>query len=105
MKPPMLSAREALDCILAAARPLGNVTVSLERSPGCVCAADVIAAENVPSFDNAAMDGIAVRSSDVASPPALLRVTGEVAAGGPADDMLQPGGAIRIMTGAQVPGG
>jgi molybdopterin molybdotransferase len=68
---------------------------------------DVTAGLSLPRFDNSAMDGYAVRTTDVASAsheePVRLPVVGEVAAGGLAGHSLSPGTAIKIMTGAPVP--
>jgi molybdopterin molybdotransferase len=105
MKAAMLTAREALDRILEAARPLSTISVSLDRALGAVPAADIVAQENVPSFDNAAMDGFAVRSVDVAKAPTLLKLSDEIAAGSPGSEILEPSSVIRIMTGAKVPDG
>jgi molybdopterin molybdotransferase len=66
-----------------------------------VLAEDVAAAHDLPPFDNSAMDGFAV----VAGPSRELEVVGESRAGTPATGTLQPGQAIRISTGAVVPGG
>ena len=65
----------------------------------------VVAAEDVPPFANSAVDGYAVRSADVVAAPVRLRVVGEVAAGWSTDRAVGPGEAIRIMTGAPMPGG
>jgi molybdenum cofactor synthesis domain-containing protein len=74
-----------------------------------VLAEDVVASEVVPPFDNTAVDGYAVRASDVASAgdqPVELAVIGEIAAGaGPGERALATGEAIRIMTGAPIPPG
>jgi molybdopterin molybdotransferase len=101
----MINAREALQSILNAAHPLGPVTLSIERSIGSALAEDVVAAENIPSFDNAAMDGFAVISSDAATAPVTLSIAGEVAAGAVASSDLKPGEAMSIMTGAKIPRG
>ncbi len=69
-----------------------------------VLAADVIAALDVPSFPNAAMDGYAVRAADCAA-PATLRVVGRALAGHPFGAALRAGEAVRIMTGATLPVG
>lgn len=62
-----------------------------------------------PPWDNSAMDGFAVRAADVtgasADEPVVLPVTGEVPAGGFPDGPLEPGTAVRVATGAPVPGG
>jgi molybdopterin molybdotransferase len=64
---------------------------------------------NVPPFASSAMDGYAVRSSEIAkasrSEPARLRVTGEIRAGFPPPGRVEPGMCLRIMTGGMVPQG
>lgn len=76
---------------------------------GCVLAAPVVAAEDVPPFVNSAVDGYAVLAADTAgaSPgsPVVLDVVGEVAAGAHTTRVLRHGEAIRIMTGAPMPDG
>lgn len=105
----MISIDDARAYVLAACPPLPVVELPVVDAAGCVLAADVSAAEDVPPFANSAVDGYAVRSADVAgaSPdrPVELPVTGEVAAGAAADRPLGPGEAIRIMTGAPLPDG
>jgi molybdopterin molybdotransferase len=59
----------------------------------------------VPAFDNAQMDGYAVRSADVQAAPATLRLSGEIAAGSVAPQPLRPHETMRIMTGAKIPNG
>jgi molybdenum cofactor synthesis domain-containing protein len=70
-----------------------------------VLACDVVATENVPPFDNSAVDGYAVRAADVVTVPVELDVVDTVAAGAVSTRAVQAGEAIRIMTGAPVPGG
>ncbi len=86
--------------------PAGAPTeVPCREATGLVLAAAVVAAEDVPPFANSAVDGYAVVAASVAAVPADLPVVGEVAAGAHTDRVLQPGEAIRIMTGAPVPAG
>ncbi len=85
--------------------PLAPVEVAMGDAEGLVLASDVIAAEQVPPFDNSAVDGYAVIAADTASVPVELPVVVEVAAGVSTDHVLQPGEAIRIMTGAPLPRG
>src|SRR5439155_17263197 len=63
----------------------------------------------LPSFDNSAMDGYAVRAIDTrdasAEAPVTLQVVGDVAAGAKSRSGMGPGLAMRIMTGAPVPAG
>jgi molybdopterin molybdotransferase len=105
----MIDVDEARRRILAAFHPLPMMSVSLADALGSVLAVDVIAGMNVPAFPNAAMDGFAVRSNELAtaSPirPVILQVIAEAAAGAASTSPVVPGTAVRIMTGAPVPDG
>lgn len=104
----MISVEEALERILAEIVPLTVAQVPLPEALGLVLAEDVIAQEDMPPFANSAMDGYALLSQDSqprAGQPPRLPITGEVAAGYVADHALEPGTAMRIMTGAPVPPG
>jgi molybdenum cofactor synthesis domain-containing protein len=76
---------------------------------GLVLAADVVAGDRVPPFDNTAMDGYAVRAADTegarADAPVRLRVVGELPAGHAPTVAVGRGKAVRIMTGAPIPEG
>lgn len=91
--------------VLASMRHSGAETIELADAAGRVLASDVEAREAIPPFPNSAMDGYAVQSADVSRGGALLRVVGEIAAGSPSDEVLQPGCAMKIMTGAPIPAG
>ncbi len=86
----------------------GTERVPLESALGRVLAEPVTASEDLPSFANSAMDGYAVRAADVAGAsedrPVRLPVAGDIPAGAPLG-RLEPGTALRIMTGAPVPVG
>ncbi len=106
----MLSVDEAYRAIVAAIAPLPAERVSLTAARGRVLAEDVIAREAIPPFDNSAMDGYAVRVADVAGAredaPTTLRLAGDLPAGAnPAGVRVEPGTAVRIMTGAPLPEG
>jgi molybdopterin molybdotransferase len=83
-------------------------TVSLDTALGRILAEPISSRADLPGFDNSAMDGYAVRASDVAgatmSAPVALPVVGESRAGA-VPGALSPGTAMRIMTGAPMPGG
>jgi molybdopterin molybdotransferase len=100
---------EARRLILERVAPLGSEAVALEEALGRALAEEVVATEDVPGFDNSAMDGYAVRAADVAAAeagsPASLRLVDESRAGQPADGALSAGEAIAISTGALLPEG
>jgi molybdopterin molybdotransferase len=98
----LLSIDEALERILARARPLASETVPLEAAAGRVLAAAALAAVDLPPFPSSAMDGFALRAADV---PGKLSVVERVAAGRPAGRALGPGEAAAIATGGVVPDG
>ncbi|AJF01140.2 gephyrin-like molybdotransferase Glp [Pandoraea apista] len=101
----MLSTQEALDAVLAAARPLGRrETVDTLAANGRVLAADVIATLDVPPMDTSAMDGYAVRAADLRGAETVLPVSQRIPAGH-APEPLASGTAARIFTGAPVPQG
>jgi len=100
---------EASDAILREIAPLEAEAVALRQALGRVLAEDAPSPLALPPWDNASMDGYAVRADDVrsASPeqPVALRVVGSVAAGGSNQREVGPREAMRIMTGAPVPAG
>ena len=85
--------------------PLAPRELPFRQAIGSVLAASVRAMEDVPPFANSAVDGYAVVAASLATVPVELPVVDEVAAGAYTDHVLQPGEAIRIMTGAPVPAG
>ena len=96
---------DAQSFVIGSCAPLEPVAARFDTADGLVLAADVVAAEQVPPFDNSAVDGYAVIAADTASVPVELPVVAEVAAGAATDHVLQRGEAIRIMTGAPIPAG
>jgi molybdopterin molybdotransferase len=102
----MRSVDEQLGRALAAAVRPAPVRVAIAEAQGMLCAEDVVAEHALPGFDQAAVDGYAVRSVDVQSAgaePVLLPVVGEIAAGSRQPRRLQPGQAVRVVTGAPLP--
>jgi len=89
----------------AAVRPR-PVRVAISEAQGLLCAEEVVAEHALPGFDQAAVDGYAVRSVDVrtaAQEPVQLPVVGEIPAGSRQPRRLQPGQAVRVDTGAPLP--
>lgn len=94
--------------ILGALEPLPVRSLPLAEAHGRTLAEEVRARNAIPLWDNSAMDGYALRAADVAGAsaetPVELRLTGEVPAGSAEDPAIAPGEAVRIMTGAPLPG-
>jgi molybdopterin molybdotransferase len=99
----MLIYEEAIAQILAKVVPLSPSAVSLTEALGRVLAEDIVSPLNLPPFANSAMDGYAVRASDLPGGTGKLPISGEIPAGAPAGQSLTPGTALRIMTGAPMP--
>jgi molybdopterin molybdotransferase len=106
----LLSVDEAREQVLAAIPgPLPSESVPVGAGLWRVLAEPVVAATSLPPWDNSAMDGYAIRSTDTAgaseSAPTRLRVVGEVRAGAAPVVAVEPGTAVRIATGAPLPPG
>ena len=105
----MISVDEALQRILSYVEVLPTEEKPLIEALGQVLDEDIASQFDIPPLDNTAMDGYAVRAEDTSGAsqerPVELRVVGEVAAGYVYDESVQPGTAVRIMTGAPVPAG
>ena len=96
---------DALSQMLGRIIPLNtSESVPLVQAFGRITARDVVSPLDVPGFDNSAMDGYAVRLSDIAT-DAPLMVAGKAFAGQPYHGEWPVGSCIRIMTGAPVPAG
>ena len=104
-KPPMLTAQQALDHLLAHAQTVGeSEKVAMQAALGRVLAENVNSLVDVPPLDNTAMDGYAVRSADIATPGKSLKIAQRIPAGSMGTP-LESGTAARIFTGAPVPPG
>ncbi|HQC97991.1 MAG TPA: molybdopterin molybdotransferase MoeA [Aquabacterium sp.] len=106
-RPTMLSLDEVHQRLLAVARD--RVLTETEKvdtfdSLGRVLARGVVSALDVPPADNTSMDGYAMRAADVPAAGTVLPVSQRLPAG-VVGAPLQPGTAVRIFTGAQVPAG
>lgn len=105
----MIPLDEAREVVLAGC-PRGHPrAVPLAEALGLATSVDIHADEAVPSFDNTAMDGFAVRAADTAGAtddtPVRLTIAGTLAAGAAPDVVVGQGQAVRIMTGAPMPPG
>jgi molybdopterin molybdotransferase len=100
----MPSFEEARALVLEHVNVLGSELASALDAVGRVLAVDIVAPWDMPSWDNSAMDGYAVRAADCARPVAL-EVKGYIPAGGHSSEVVAPGTAAKIMTGAPLPPG
>jgi len=101
---PVAKAREIIARFLAPVTATERVHV--RAGLGRVLAADVVSPLNVPAHDNSAMDGYAVRFTDLPQDgPVTLKVSGTAFAGVPFAGSVAPGACVRIMTGGVVPAG
>ena len=95
----------AIDTVLAAVEPLCAEPVALLDAFGRAAATDIVSGEQVPSFDNSAMDGYAVDGTALAAGRTTFRVAVEIPAGRYVAEPVVPGAAAKIMTGAPLPPG
>lgn len=104
---PLLPIGEMERLIQQRVRPLAETEiVSLREVCGRVLAADVVAALDLPPFDNSAVDGYAVRHADLKeNAETRMPVTGRITAGQRSAGPLGAAEAIRIFTGAPMPQG
>jgi molybdopterin molybdotransferase len=105
----LLAPDEALELVLARARTLAAETVPIQAALARALAADVTSKDDVPWFDNSAMDGYAVCAADTSGATSdisiRLALVGESRAGRPAQVRVAGGQAVRISTGAMLPEG
>jgi molybdopterin molybdotransferase len=104
---PLLPVAEVERIVAERVAPVAETeTVALGGAGGRVIARDIVAPIDLPPFDNAAVDGYAVRHGDLdAKAETRLTVGERVTAGHAAARALAAGGAIRIFTGAPMPAG
>lgn len=106
----LISLEEAVALLLElVSPPEGEEQLPLLEARGRVLSRDITAALDNPPFDRSPLDGYALRAEDIAGAgketPALLEVAAEVCAGGWFGGTVEPGQAVRIMTGGAIPAG
>jgi molybdopterin molybdotransferase len=103
--PGSLTLEDAVKQILAAIpKPTQSKRVKLRKSFGRVLSEDVHALSDVPNHTNSAMDGYAFNGRELdADGLSRLRVIGTAYAGKPFTGEVNPGEAVKIMTGAVMP--
>ena len=101
----MLTLDQAREKMFSAlSNPTCTENLSINDAANRICAEDVVSPINVPSFDNSAMDGYAVRLADLEQ-SLTLSVAGKSFAGNPFMGDWKSQSAVRIMTGAMIPEG
>jgi molybdopterin molybdotransferase len=102
----VIDVEKALALLEQESEALEVIEVPLDRARGHVLAETVVADRDFPPTDRSAMDGYAVRASDVTEAGQQLELIGEIRAGQPVGSVVVgPGQAVRIMTGSIVPPG
>jgi molybdopterin molybdotransferase len=100
---------EQLSIVLDGIGSIDPIELTLLDAQGLLLAENITADFPLPSFDNSAMDGYAVRAIDTRDAsqeePLRLQVVGDIAAGAKSRSGMGPGLAMRIMTGAPIPAG
>ncbi|MBI1176177.1 molybdopterin molybdenumtransferase MoeA [bacterium] len=103
----MLELEAAVERILSDIAPLGTEEVSLIQAANRYLSEPIVSSQNLPAFDNSAMDGYAVLAADVSTAsleaPVELRCVGETPAGQPPGPPLQSGECWRVFTGSPIP--
>ncbi len=105
--PNSMSVQKARTFIRTFLQPVKGVErVALRAALGRVLAAEVVSPMQVPAHDNSAMDGYAVRSTDLSADGEVsLQLVGTAFAGTLFDGTVGPGECVRIMTGGKIPAG
>ena len=105
----MISVEKALKTILANFEPLGLEKINILEARGRIIGEDIFSPRNIPSADNSAMDGYAVRYTEAKGTtkdkPLKLKIIEDIPAGKIALKKINNGEAARIMTGAVIPEG
>ena len=104
--PDALRVDKAIEAIRACLTPVSEKeTVPVREALGRVLAQNIVPDIDVPAHDNSAMDGYAVRSSDLSQKETALEEIGVALAGKPFHGSVSPGQCARVMTGAVMPQG
>jgi molybdopterin molybdotransferase len=105
----LLPVEDARERVLSRVHPLAPLQLPLTDAFGCVVAEDVLATHDLPEFASSAMDGFAVRASDVAgatpAQPRELKIVGRALIGHEPEGTVGAGETMHIATGAPVPAG
>lgn len=101
----MITIEKARETIVSRISPLPSEKISLEQALGRYLAEDIVSQVDIPSWNNSAMDGYAVRVTDIPHAGVRLGIAYEIPAGSLPQGPFPEGSAVKIMTGAPVPPG
>ena len=105
----MLSFEDAKNRISNLPLPLRTETIPIWNAFDRIVAEDICAVQDLPAWNNSAMDGYAFRREDILraseETPVTLTLAGIIQAGDTTEQSLMPGTCMRIFTGAPVPSG
>jgi len=102
----MIDIEQALQQLLNHCQPVtGSERLTLDQCLGRTLAGAIIAPLDSPPFDNSAMDGYAIISSDIPDQGQRSLTINQTIAAGDCGTTLSSGQAARILTGAPIPPG
>ena len=105
----LLSVEQAREKILSRFKPVETETIPVAMCTNRILGMDIVAADDLPLFNNSSMDGFAIQAADTSNATLAshrtLNVVADIPAGSTPKISLVPGQAARIMTGAQMPKG
>ncbi len=101
----MIELNQAQDIVLQTINPLAHRCIPLAECDGLLTSSAIYADEEIPPFDNTAVDGYALSSSAIESGVKEFEILGTIAAGDPGDIPVSGSATVRIMTGAPMPPG
>lgn len=109
VKKQWITLEQAIETIIQAVQTKQPIKLPLTQICGEILAEDVTAAIDQPPFPRSPLDGYAFRGKDSAGAskehPVRLKVVDKIYAGGTSSVTVQPGEAVRLMTGAMIPNG
>ncbi|MBF7687311.1 molybdopterin molybdotransferase MoeA [Acinetobacter rathckeae] len=104
-EPGLIGVDDALELLLEQTVVLDSKRISVHQALGCYVAEDIYAPNDLPLFDQSAVDGYAICSATHLKKGQVFECIAEVKAGDHFTLSLQQGQAVRIFTGAQIPKG
>lgn len=101
----MISVEEAKNIVYNKTKTLSSERLAVLDAVGRITSENIISKINVPSFNNSAMDGFALKNADIEKGISEFKVIGEIKAGDNPNITINSGECIPIYTGAPIPNG